>query len=272
MKKKLTFQEIHEYEVGCVRYFVGICEKYNLRYFLAGGSLLGAVRHRGFIPWDDDIDILMPRPDYDKLQEIAKSLRDDRYSIASLELENLNYPFCKIFDTYTETKKTIREESEEHLWIDILPLDGVPDNDVELEKLFKKSLFWRHMLSIQKAQFGTGKSLLKRIFKPFLKYGLLTFIGIDKTVKKIDELARTYDFDNCDFVAGVAWGYGPQEKVNKSEYLKIEKMEFETELLNVPGCWDYYLSSLYGNYMKLPPIEQRENHMMDVYDIKEGVK
>ena len=118
--EKLNLKDLQHLELEIFKYFISVCEKYDLRYYLAGGTLLGAIRHKGFIPWDDDIDVLMPRTDYDKLQEIGKSLCDERYRLASFELGNLNYPFAKIFDTYTKIKKTFDfDETEQQVWIDI---------------------------------------------------------------------------------------------------------------------------------------------------------
>ena len=96
--EKLSLKDLQHLELEIFKYFISLCEKYKLRYFLAGGTLLGAIRHKGFIPWDDDIDVLMPRTDYDRLQNIGKKLCDKRYKLASFELGNLNYPFAKIFE------------------------------------------------------------------------------------------------------------------------------------------------------------------------------
>ena len=189
--EKLSLKDLQHLELEIFKYFISLCEKYKLRYFLAGGTLLGAIRHKGFIPWDDDIDVLMPRTDYDRLQNIGKKLCDKRYKLASFELGNLNYPFAKIFDTHTQIKKIFDfDETEQQVWIDIFPLDGLPESDAETEKIFKKSLFMRDILKIQKSQDGSAKSTFKKIVKPVLKPILLKCIGIEKSVEKIDRFAR----------------------------------------------------------------------------------
>ena len=102
--EKLSLKDLQHLELEIFKYFISLCEKYKLRYFLAGGTLLGAIRHKGFIPWDDDIDVLMPRTDYDRLQNIGKKLCDKRYKLASFELGNLNYPLQKYL-THTHRLK-----------------------------------------------------------------------------------------------------------------------------------------------------------------------
>ena len=245
--EKLSLKDLQHLELEIFKYFISLCEKYKLRYFLAGGTLLGAIRHKGFIPWDDDIDVLMPRTDYDRLQNIGK----------------------KIFDTHTQIKKIFDfDETEQQVWIDIFPLDGLPESDAETEKIFKKSLFMRDILKIQKSQDGSAKSTFKKIVKPVLKPILLKCIGIEKSVEKIDRFARNYSFDDYDYIGGIVWGYGKQEKMKKTEYLKTVQVDFEGLKVNAPGCWDKYLTNLYGDYMRLPPEEQRLTHDMEIWLIK----
>ncbi len=264
--KKMTLSDVQSSELDMFRHFVKICEENNLRYYLAGGTLLGAVRHNGFIPWDDDIDVLMPRPDYDKLQKLADKVKTERFFLASLELGNLNYPFAKIFDLNTEINKTFdHDETEQNLWIDIFPLDGLPSDEKEVKKIFRKSLTMRKMLNIQRSQDGQAKSKVKLILKPFFKRVLNLFMGIDKTVHKIDKFARKYDFDSYEYIGGIVWGYGPQERMLKKDYLQVVKVTFEDMEVNAPGCYKKYLTELYGDYMKLPPVEKRVTHDMNVW-------
>ncbi len=262
----MKLKDVQNIELNILKYFIYVCEKYELRYYLAGGTLLGAIRHQGFIPWDDDIDVLMPRPDYDKLQTLASKINSERYLIASHELKNLNYPFCKLFDKTTVIKKVYdKDEFEQHLWIDIFPLDGLPSNEQEIKRIYQKSLFFRNQLNIQRSQDGKGKSKLKILLKPFLKRILLWFVGIPGAVEKIDKLAREFDFDKCEKVGGIVWGYGPQECMKKAEFLSAVKVQFEDIEVNAPGCWKKYLTALYGDYMQLPPPEKRVTHDMNAW-------
>ena len=265
-KRKLDLQEIHKYEVDLLKIFVEISEENNLKYYLAGGSLLGAIRHKGFIPWDDDIDILMPRPDYMKFQEIdIKKYCPKNVKRASYELGNLNYPFCKLFnmDIHID-KEYIFDSTETNLWIDILPMDALPNDEKKINRIFKKSLLARRILKLQKAVLGKGTSKFKIILKYILK-PIVALIGMERVLKYINKLALKYDYDQADLIGGIVMGYGPQETMQKSEYIPIEKVEFEGMIVNAPKCWDYYLKSLFGNYMVLPPEDKRQVHIMTMW-------
>ncbi len=266
MKKKLTLQEIHEYELGILKAYIRVCDDHGLRWCLAGGSLLGAVRHGGFIPWDDDVDLLMPRPDYDAFVKVAHEVEQyGPYRAAAYELHNLAYPFAKVYDTRTSIRKRYdNDETENSLWIDVMPTDGLPSDEKEVERMFRKSLFLRKVLKIQYARLGEGKTRLKAAIKPVFKV-LARPIGKERVCAMIDRLCRTYTVDECDYVGCVNFGYGPQERMPKEEFLRTVKIDFEGISCNAPSCWDLYLRSLYGDYMKLPPEDKRKTHDMDVW-------
>lgn len=265
-RRLLTLDEIHKYELDMFKTFVNVCEAKKLRYYLAGGTLLGAVRHKGFIPWDDDIDILMPRPDYMKFVRLDHSELFEKYiSVSSYEAGNLNYPFCKIFDTrFSIDKEYCYDETEKHLWIDILPLDGLPDSENEIKAVFRKSLIARRMLKISRATLGKGTTRLKTASKYVLKPAV-NLIGRKRILKYINRLCFKYDFDKCGKIGGIAMGYGPQEAMPKSKYLPAVNVEFEGLTVNAPMCYDFYLKRLYGDYMQLPPEEKRVAHPMRIF-------
>lgn len=264
--RKLTLQEIHKYELELLKTFIEICEKNNLKYYMAGGSLLGAVRHKGFIPWDDDIDILMPRPDYMKFQKINfEKYCPSNVKVASFELGNLNYPFCKLFNTnIIIDKEFVFDPTETNLWIDILPMDALPNDKKKIRKIFQRSLFARRILKLQKAVLGKGTSRLKIMVKYILK-PIASLIGMNRVLHYLNKLALKYDYDKSELIGGIVMGYGPQEAMKKSEYIPVEKVEFEGIMVNAPKCWDYYLKSLYGNYMELPPENKRQAHIMSLW-------
>ncbi|MGT2771443.1 LicD family protein [Streptococcus marimammalium] len=267
MRQMLTLKEIQQYELNMLKAFVSFCETHSLRYFLAGGTLLGAIRHNGFIPWDDDIDILMPRIDYEqflKLHDIFE--KETVYRVASNRLNNLNQPFCKLFDTrvFAENNFTY-DKNERHLWIDILPLDGLPADDKKVKKIYKILGIARMLLRIQKAKANTGKTPMKRFLKKFIKWPL-KLIGMSRLVRFIDHYSQRYSVASSKFVGAVAMGlYGSREKMPKESYLQAVKVNFEGLEVNAPSSWSYYLTSIYGDYMTPPPISEQNGHFLKAW-------
>ncbi len=265
-KRKLTLAEIHSYELDMLQAFADVCEELDLPYFLAGGTLLGAIRHKGFIPWDDDIDVMMLRTDYDKLLRHADLVAGKGpYKLAAYELGNLNYPFAKIYDKRTRIDKLYDNDvTERNLWIDIFPIDGLPDDEKEVEKIYKKCFTARKILRLQSARAGQGKTAFKRLVKPVLIM-LSKPLGRKRMLRYIDKLCRTYRPEDCNYVGGISNGYGPQERMPRKDFVDRVEVQFEDRTAYAPGCWDYYLSQLYGDYMKLPPEDQREDHCMTIW-------
>ncbi len=264
MRKNLDLKDIQKIELNLLKEFDKFCDKNNLYYVLCGGTLLGAIRHKGFIPWDDDIDVLMPRPDYEKLLKNLSELNNTLPSYMQFNSwynNQINFPFIKLVDTRTEIKVDYENPdlAGTHLWIDIFPIDGIPEDENQIIKIFKKSKYYRHILQIKMAQPGEGKSTLKKILKPVL-IQLFRPIKYKDLSKSIDDLAKTYDFNNTESIAGIVWGYGPQEKINKKKFMTPIKVEFENHKFNAPSNYDEYLSGLYKDYMQLPPEEDRVVH------------
>ena len=263
---QLSLDEIQSRELSMMKMFGDLCRRHGLTYWLGGGTLLGAVRHKGFIPWDDDIDLMMPRYDYDRLMKYADEIDSTgQYKLASYELGNLNYPFAKVYDTQTTIQKLYDEdETEKNLWIDIFPLDGMPDDEKEVEKIYFRTMLARRVLRLKQARSGEGKTKLKKALKPAAKL-LLRPIPDAYLLKYIDENCRMYSIQESNYMGGIANGYGPWERMPKKPFLKPCTLEFEGMEVSAPGCWDYYLKRLFGDYMQLPPEDQRQTHNMIVW-------
>lgn len=262
--KNLTRREIQNSEKDILKSVVSFLDSNHLRYSLCGGTLLGAIRHKGFIPWDDDIDIFMPRPDYDRLLTIVKKNKTiDRYSVHAVELKNLNLPFIKIYDQNIRTDDgTFDDKYEKHLWIDIFPIDGLPENDDECARLFKRRNSYKRILFLRKR---TNKAILERnsLPKAFLKIAIKFIINLlpaNLWAKKISNLTKKYPYKTNDTVGCLVWGYGPQERMSKADVEQYAKVDFEGLKLNGLKKYDEYLTNLYGDYMKLPPKEKRITH------------
>ncbi|MBE5805349.1 MAG: oligosaccharide repeat unit polymerase [Clostridiales bacterium] len=259
----LSHREIQLEELEILKNVVRYLEDNNLKYSLCAGTLLGAVRHNGFIPWDDDIDIFMPREDYDKFIKICndKEINKD-YVLETIERNNSKYPFAKIVNK----KIIIESKSSEdiNLWIDIFPIDGYSEDYKEAVMQSKKIEFCKGLIYLNNTAiidiFKERKSWKNKILKIILK-PIALIIPIQIVSKKMIKICKKYKYSESKFVGGYIWGYGICERLEKESFiLRTIKMNFEGINFNVPEGYDLYLKSIYGDYMKLPPEEKRITH------------
>ncbi len=273
MMRKLELKEIKEMELNLLVEFDRLCRENHLYYTLCGGTLLGAVRHKGFIPWDDDIDVLMPRPDYDRLlndRKIDKSGLAEYAELCHWKNGTLGYPFMKLVDNRTRVDVDYFDNdlNVNKIWIDIFPIDGNPKDKKALNRIYRKSIRLRRLLCLKLAKSGEGKTTLKRLLKPAL-IKILSLIRIKELCKRMDTLASTYDFGESEYIGGILWGYGPQERIHKKEYMTPVKLEFEGHFFNAPSNYHEYLTGLYKDYMQLPPKDKRIVHGLHAYMVEE---
>ena len=276
MKKELSLEEIKQIELNILLSFHSFCKEKNLQYSLCGGTLLGAVRHRGFIPWDDDIDVFMPRPDYESFRRLRKEFNRERYCIVDYRYKNdfpkkekpyMVYPFIKIVATNTElqTEDFNHKKYYTGIWIDVFPVDGLPNSDKKTKRIFFESWLWRQFFTLKNCSRIKAKGVIQKVIK-------LSFLIPSKILtncylcKKLDSLSQTFKYTDSAFVGGIINGYGPQEKINKDD---LEPMEVNFEgkkFMGIKG-YDVYLTNLYGNYMELPPKEKRICHNIKAWRI-----
>lgn len=263
--KKIESKKIKEIEVNILKEYDRFCKSNNLKYYLSGGTLLGGIRHKGFIPWDDDIDVCMPRKDYEFLVKNFKN-NNNNLIIKSSLLNNLDIPFAKIVDINTEIDSKFDEsEINKHLWIDIFPVDGLPDDIDKVKEIYSKCNFYRTLLLLQDAKLGEGTTFFRKYAKYILK-PLAKFYGKKRCAEKLEKIAKSNPYETSKYVGAVTWGlYGAGERMLKSEFEKVVEVEFEGHKFPAFFCWDSYLRGLYGNYMELPPVEKRKTHNMTVY-------
>ena len=261
--KKLSSEELKKEELSILSTFKDFCQQNGLRFYLAGGTLLGAIRHKGFIPWDDDIDVCMPRPDYKKLVQLYDNT-DSRYKLISIEENKFYTPCAKMVDINTHIKAKYSTYAK-NLWIDIFPVDGLPEDLVEVKGVYKLCNLYRTIYMLNDAKLGEGKSLFRKYMKYLLK-PIAMLYGKNRCLHKLESIAKEYPYENSKYVGVVAWGlYGAGERMLKSEFEKAVEVEFEGEMYPAFSCWDSYLTGLYHDYMTLPPESERRTHDIVVY-------
>lgn len=265
--------EIKRVELNILTYIANICDQNKIRYYLMYGTLLGAVRHKGFIPWDDDIDIAIPRKDYETLKQILKNEKNSYYQLLSWEHDD-NYPyiFPKVIDKRTKLKeKAFRDVDFQYgIYIDIFVMDGVPENKFLRVLMEKYHKFLYHLIRYYYRN-KLDLNRLLQIFQPIYK----KVIGVERLKKKIDEMYLNYDFDKSE-ICRIQLGFTPKAYLRTEYFKSISKKEFEGSLFNCPSSSHECLVSEYGeDYMELPSIENRvSNHTfieIEIDSIKLGV-
>ena len=242
--------------------FHDICDENDLVYNAFGGTMLGAIRHNGFIPWDDDIDVTMPRGDYNKLIEIIRSGKYGNLTIHSYPDDNYIYPYAKLGlkETVQYEKMVKKPYNKLTINMDIFPVDGYPCDETEIDRYnsYESNIILCTYIIESKYNCFHIKSLFKR------KYSQI--IGYKQFVKKQIELASRNPIDRYDNLICHGAGWGRKGKINKKIYFDRKLYKFED--ISVWGIKDYHahLKKLYGDYMQLPPLEKRVSpHDNEVY-------
>lgn len=266
---KIDNNEHKEILLNIFDFLIEVCKKHKILYFISSGTLLGAVRHKGFIPWDDDIDVMMPREDYTRFVSVIKKY-NTIYEIFTPEgSKNYLYTYAKLClknSLLIEFPKGIRINSK--IYIDIFPMDYLPENNDNSEKMYR--LIKKYALANFNFRFYRNfnfleTNLVKKIYFHFKKkiYG---FFPNDHYIIKIQNVLKNFKVENPKFIGMVIAGYGHREKMKIQLFQESTFLEFEGRLCNSPKFYDVYLSNLYGDYLKLPSIEnQRKTHDNEAY-------
>lgn len=260
MKEEITLDKIKELQFDILKDIDSFCRKNDIQYSLAYGTLIGAIRHKGYIPWDDDIDIWMPRKEYNKFKELYKSRRFkliDSYNGCLL-------PYGKVYDSNTVLIENVNYSFSKGIFVDVFPLDYLPcDPDKALKVKKEAGVFFR-LLRIKEIRFTKSRKwwkngflfLLKSLNLPFsYKFCLCKLNSIMLKTKK--DGSKAY-FDYNDFRKSF--------DIPFEDFKNLKETRFESGDFFIIPSFHYVLTQIYGDFMKLPPVENRKStHVYKVY-------
>lgn len=260
--KEMNQNDLRDLQMKCLNiliYFKEICDKYKLTFYLAGGTAIGALRHRGFIPWDDDIDVFMPRPDYEKLTKIWNEVADTSKYVFCRSTKDINYHHhaASIVDVNTTwiEEKNINSDIPQGILMDVIPLDGCPNSIIkrnfQLYNALKFALFNPQRLPENKSNkvYIATKAVLSIIRSKRIRD--ILWINAEKAMTK-------YEFySNNNITELIGEFYGMIKKHPLEDFLTTVDVEFEGYQMPLMKGYDAYLKSVFGDYMRLPPKEKR---------------
>ncbi len=258
--REMSLEELREVELELLRCFDDYCRREGIRYFLSNGTLLGAVKYGGFIPWDDDVDVLVPREDYDRLmQNFGDS---ERYKLFSPERNGVyRFPYAKLCDMTTrKVEENIDNGVELGVDMDIFPLDVWAPNLEEAERQADLQLADIERLAFWKCKKAISVNPIKRLVKD-LVLRLFRKRG-DAYVQKLSDRAVQYHReDSPGYLGCVVWCiYGRREIIPADVFAQSGTATFEGGEYPIPADYDIYLRSLYGDYTQDPPKEKQKTH------------
>lgn len=265
-------KQVWNIELEMLKIVHNICKTNNITYSLAGGSLLGAIRHNGYIPWDDDIDIVMPRNDYEKFLEIAQKEFQYPYFVQYYKTENYyqrGHAQIRNSNTTAIIQGDENNNFNKGIFIDIFPIDNIPDNTCEREMFIKKLLRFKKKLEL--FYNINSKSQLKHYIKKIVRKTKYIFIDYNKEIEKFERLLKKYN--NIKTKQCGALGFRPDEfKYETHWFNDIIEVPFENIEVNIISNYDEALKRQYNDYMKIPENKKGSVHGEVIFNTKVSYK
>ena len=250
-KRKISLLEIQKLEKDILKDFDQYCWEHKLRYWVCGGTLLGTMRHKGFIPWDDDIDVFMPWEDYRKF--VLEYPDNEEYRVASLDKKEYLGKYKTIWGKMVENTTIIREDGiilqEIHpAWVDIFPIIGMPADEVE------RKLLLREVIEVERKFtekfYRSNGNIMKR----------------NEAYADIIKISERYNFDDSEYVGIIGTQYREKDIMHRKVFDETVRMPFEDIEVNVPIGYKEYLDNIYGpDWMEIPSEDKRKAHNLEAY-------
>lgn len=264
--KKIELEELRALQLNILQAVHDFCSEHSIRYSLSGGTLIGAVRHKGYIPWDDDIDIMMPRPDYENFCLLFNSENNRFQVVNSFNTKEFFQPFSKVSDTFTILNESYdRPIANLGVNIDVFPIDGLPNNEK------KRNRYWK-VIKIKK-KFSTfiyeKKNDKERGLKKIIRlcfFFILKPFPANTFAKRLHKIGMKNNFIGSTVIANSIFGYGRKEEMPGNLFDSFIDIKFEGRRFKAVEQWNTYLTNIFGDYMKLPPKNERlAKHEFDAY-------
>lgn len=261
--KSLDINDLKRIELEILVKIDAFCKLHNISYFLDSGTLLGAVRHKGFIPWDDDIDILMPRDDYERFKNLFAQ-ESSRYKVLSYDTcDDYYYLFCKVVDTNTVLVEDLGRNkiTDFGVYVDIFPIDGLPDNRIAKWFIRKKLWLLRAMWDDSLLSKPRKSGLRRKI-----RYSVSRLVGWHKLCKMIDNSVKKWNYKNVKYCGNIIAASKIDRQVRSEVFRSKVLLSFEGKQFYAPIGYKEYLTELYCDYMQLPPKEKQiSNHVFEAF-------
>lgn len=254
MNNSHSLQLLQKRELHVLQAFHDFCEAHQLTYFLTSGTLLGAIRHQGFIPWDDDVDVLMPRQDYENFIALFLQQQEKQLPLKLATPEHtLNYyvPCVKLFDSrFPMQEPNLRKACQLGPWIDIFPLDNMSNDYKKAVKLFNHIKQWRRVCEYKRLQKSFTYKKLKSILQ-YVYFKAVAVFPLSFVLRHINQLSKKYAADTLTtYVCVVVMGsYGLKEIMPRVWFENRELHVFEGKEFYIPNGWHEILTRFYGDYM-----------------------
>ena len=259
-KTRIPSDELKRLQLSILDAVDVFCSQNGIRYYLAHGTLLGAIRHDGYIPWDDDIDIWMPRPDYDRFMDSFRS--DDAPWFRTIDFEHdktYRLPFGKVHDVRTVMDEELYE-NEYGVYIDVFPLDGFSG-----PHQISKGRFYRKLLNVKRWRWSRARAFAKNCAMSVIRL-FLSWLPVESILRKLDSNAREKPYDGAERVIVATIVDIDKAVFSAAAFSSSARHVFEGRLLPVPMDWDAILRTLFGDYMTPPPSDKRTStHLSTAY-------